>query len=103
MENVIHIERQVSKADEAERIIKAAEKLIKNVIKNHTHETDFYPTIDDVENTENEFVTLALQTIIKELVKSPVKQNYLSQAILAASRPRTVMPLLFGVAVAADN
>ena len=96
-------ERKVSKADEAERIIKTAAKLIKNAIKNYTHETDFYPTIDDIKNTENEFVPLALQTFIKELVKSPVRQNYLSQAIFATSRPRTVMPLLFGLAVAADN
>ena len=35
-------ERKVSKADEAESIIKTAAKLIKNAIKNHTHETDFY-------------------------------------------------------------
>ena len=96
-------EQKVSKADEAERIIKTAAKLIKNAIKNHTHETDFYPTVDDIKNTENEFVPLALQTFIKELVKSPVKQNYLSQAIFAASRPRTVLLLLFGPAVAADN
>ena len=45
--------RKVSKADEAERIIKTAAKLIKNTIKNHTHETDFYPTIGDIKNTEN--------------------------------------------------
>ena len=96
-------ERKVFKADEAECIIKKAAKLIKNAIKNHTHENDFYPTTDDIKNTENEFVSLALQTFIKELVKSPVKQNYLSQAIFAASRPRTVMPLLFGLAVAADS
>ena len=69
-------ERKVSKADEAERIIKTAAKLIKNAIKNHTHEIDFYPTVDDVKNTENGFVPLALQTFIKELVKSLVKQNY---------------------------
>ena len=92
-------ERKVSKADEAERIIKTAAKLIKNAIKNYTHETDFYPTVDDIKNTENEFVPLALQTFIKELVKSPVKQNYLSQAIFTAS----ILPLLFGLAVAADN
>ena len=95
--------QKVSKADEAERIIKTAAKLIKNAIKNHTHETDFYPTVDDIKNTENEFVPLALKKFIKELAKSPVKQNYLSQAIFAASRPRIVMPLLFGLAVAADN
>ena len=51
-------ERKVSKADEAERIIKTAAKLIKNAIKNHTHETDFYSTADDINNTENEFVPL---------------------------------------------
>ena len=30
-----------------------------------THETDFYPTLDNFKNTENEFVTLALQTFIR--------------------------------------
>ena len=77
--------------------------MIKNAVKNHTHETDFYPTVDDIKNTENEFSPLALQTFIKELVKSPLKQNYLSQPIFTASRPRTVMSLLFGLAVAADK
>ena len=96
-------ERKVSKADEAERIIKTAAKLIKNAIKNPTHETDFHPTADDIKNTENEFIPLALKTLNEELVKSPVKQIYLSQAIFTASRPRTVMRLLFGLAVAADN
>ena len=95
-------ERKVSKKDEAEGIIKTAAKLIKNAIKNQTHETDFYPTVYDIKNTENEFVPLALQTFIKELVKSPVKLNYLSFNI-ADSRPRTVMPLLFGPIVAADS
>ena len=95
--------RKVSKADETECIIKTAAKLIKYAFKNHTHETDFYPTVDDIKNTENDFVPLALQTFIKELVKSLVKQNYLSRALFAASRPRTVIPLLFGLVVAADN
>ena len=76
--------RRVSKADEAERVIKTASKLIKYAFKNHTHETDFYPTAGDIKNTENEFVPLALQTL-----KSPAKQNYLSRAIFAASRTRS--------------
>ena len=41
-----------------------------------THETDFYPTVGDIKNTENDFAPLALQTFIKKLVKSTVKQNY---------------------------
>ena len=57
----------------------------------------------DIKNNGNEFVPLALQTFIEELVKSSMKQNFLSQAIFAASMPRTVMPLLFGLAVAAEN
>ena len=32
-----------------------------------------------------------------------MKQNSLLQAIFAASKPRTVLPLLFGLAVSADN
>ena len=32
-----------------------------------------------------------------------MKQNFLSQAIFALSMLRTVMPLLFGLAVAAEN
>ena len=52
-------ERKVSKADEAEHIIKTAAKLIKNVLKNYTYEIDFYPIVDDTKNTENEFVPLA--------------------------------------------
>ena len=32
--------------------------MIKNAIKNHNHETDFYSTADDINNTENEFVPL---------------------------------------------
>ena len=40
-------------------------------------------------NGKSDIIILALQTSIKELVKSPVKQNYSSQAIFAASTPRT--------------
>ena len=95
-------EQKVFKTDEAECIIKTA-KLIKNAIKNRTHGTDFYSAIHDIKNTDNDFVPLTLQTFIKELVKSSVKQNVLPQAIFVVSRPRTVMSLLFGRAVAAGN
>ena len=47
----------------------------------------------------NEFVPLALQTFIKELLKSPVKQNSLLQGVFPASKPRTALPLLFGLAI----
>ena len=77
--------------------------MINNAIKNHSHETDFYPPIDDIKNTDNEYVPLALQTFIKKLVESLVKQNFLSQAIFATSRTRTAMPLLIGLAVAAHS
>ena len=80
--------------------------MIKNAIQTHTHETDFYPTgpaIDNLKKTENEFIPFSLQIFIKELVQLPVKQNSLSQTIFAASRPRAVMPLPFGLAVVSDN
>ena len=72
--------------------------MIKNAIKNRIYETDFYPNIEDFKNTGNELVPPSLQTFMKELVKSPVKQ-----VIFAVSRSRTVMPLLFELDVASDN
>ena len=77
--------------------------MIKNAIKNRIYETDFYPNIDDFKNTDNEFIPPSLQTFMKELVKSPVKQNSLSQVIFAVSRSRIVMSLLFELDVASDN
>ena len=62
-----------------------------------------YPTTDFIKNKENSSVPSTLKTLIGELVKVPIKQLSLTQAIFVICRPRTVMPLQFGLAVAVDN
>ena len=45
--------------DEAERIIiKTAAQILKDGIKNHKHETNFYPNIDDIGDSSNEIVEI---------------------------------------------
>ena len=62
-----------------------------------------YPTTDFIKDKENSSVSSTLKTLIGELVKVLIKQLSLTQAIFAACRPRTVMSLQFGLAVAVDK
>ena len=52
---------------------------------------------------ENELVPDILKVFIKELVKPPMKQTTITQRLLSSARPRTVTPLIFGLAVSFDN
>ena len=58
--------------------------------------------MDDI-SSGNDCVPHLLQVFINELVKSPVKQLSLSQALFTATRPRSIMLLQYGLAVAVDN
>ena len=78
-------------------------KILKSAIKNHTHQTDFYPTIHDIRNPNNDHVPDLLKLFVAEVIKSPLKQISISQAHFAASKARSLMPLQFGLAVATDN
>ena len=93
-------QQKPDQGDEAERIIKKAAQILKGVIKNHKHETNFYPNTDNIGDSSNENVSDLLKLYVAEMIKSPLKQISISQAIFAASRTRSVMPLQFGLAVA---
>ena len=96
-------QKKSSQKDESERVIKAAAELIKDAIKRFDHETNFYPTAEDVKSLGNESVPQLLNVFIRELVKSPIKQTSIAQTLFSAARPRTIMPLNFGLAVSVDN
>ena len=51
----------------------------------------------------NNAVPHPLELFLKELVKSPIKQKSLSEAIYSATRPGSLMPLQVGLVVAVDN
>ncbi|XP_076800982.1 uncharacterized protein LOC143445626 [Clavelina lepadiformis] len=96
-------ERDSNVSQETERIVKTAAKLIKDAIKNHEHESSTYPSVEDILGTENPHVPELLKVFMNELVMAPVKQVTLSQALFAATRTRSLMPLQFGLAIATDN
>lgn len=96
-------QKKDSQQDESERIVKTAAQLIRNAMKQFEHDTDSYPTADDVKCSESKFVPQLLNVFIQELVKSPKKQISMAQILFSAAHPRTIMPLNFGLAVSVDN
>lgn len=96
-------EKKSRASDEAERIVLAAAKLMKNAIKNHDHATNVYPTIDENLINTNENVPHLLKVFVRELIKLPLKTVSISEAIFAAARPRTLMPIQLGLSIFADN
>ena len=93
------------KCEESKRVVITAAKLIKNVIKNCENEINTYPSTDELICTDNSYVPKLLEVFICELIKSlkPLKQSSIAQALFAAIRPSSVMPLQFGLAVATDS
>lgn len=88
-------------AEESERIVKTAAQLIKQSVKNFEHSNSFYPTVDEI--SESNVTPELLRTFMGELVKSDLQQNSMSQILFNAIRPRSLMPLPFALAVATDN
>lgn len=93
-------EKKARAIDEAERVIVAAAKLLKNAIKNHDHVTNVYPNIDENFIATNENVPNLLRVFLSELIKLPLKENSISGATFATTRPRTLM---LGLTIFSDN
>ena len=85
--------------EESERVVKAAAQLIKNAIKKFEHETESYPTVNDITSPENELVPELLKVFIKELVKSPIMQTTLPKLHLVQPN----LALLLHSTVRVDN
>ena len=88
--------------NENKRIVKTAAKLIREAIRNFDHSISIYPSTDDVRDTINHVPEL-LEFFVNEIARSPVKKNSISQTIFSATRPRSLMPLQFALAIATDN
>ena len=65
--------------------------------------TNVYPNIDQNLTATNENVPSLLRVFVAELIKLPLKQNSISEAIVAAARLRYLMSILLGLIIAADN
>ena len=91
-------EKKARASNEADHVIVAAAKLLKNPIKNHNHVTNFYPNIDENFTATNENELNLLRVFISELIKLALKQNSISEAIFFL-----LMLVQLGLAIFADN
>ena len=87
---------------ESVRIVQTAPTLTKDAIRNLELESNVYPSMDHIAKGNNLIPDL-LKIFVNELIRSPVKQMSISHVIVAAARPRTTMPLLFGLAISTDS
>ena len=86
-------------SDTKTSVIRAAAKIIKEEIREMNFTTDHYPTVHDLKENEK-WVPDSLLMLMEFLVPTKLKQLSLSQCIVQAARPRTVIaPIPFGVAL----
>ena len=101
-----YAERKKNMEEEVERIVLAAAKIIRAEIRESKYDSNLYPTNEDIANVKKgrEWVPHHLQTFLKTIVHSELKQNSIGHAIIQAARPRSVItPALFGVGVEMDH
>ena len=95
-------DRKNDTIDKSARVIETAAVLIKEAIKKHYFDSTTYPTSNDIKTPENQVPDL-LTLFMKGLLSSRIKVMTLSQAIVSATRPKTIMPLQFGLADCTNN
>lgn len=90
------------KSSTKESVLKAAAKIIKTEISDVNVSKTHYPNAEDIldESKCRKWIHESLSIFLSQLVRSNVKQMYISQCIDQTARPRTVItPLLFGLGV----
>ena len=70
--------------DKSNRIVKTAPTLIRKTIRNFDHSSSTYPSRDDIRDTKNHVPEL-LKFFVNEIVRSPVKQNSISQTTFSTT------------------
>ena len=99
-------ERKQDIEEEAERIVIAAAKIIRAEIRKRKYDSKSYPNNEDIANVDKgkEWIPHHLQTFLKIIVQSELKQNSIGHSIIQSARPRSVItPTLFGIGVEMDH
>jgi hypothetical protein len=89
---------------ESERLVRSAAKLIAAQIRDTTYDCSKYPTASEIHVEENSLVPPLLQSLMSILVPVKLKRAALSQCIVQAARPGSVIqPIPFGLAIQMDH
>jgi len=101
-----HTEKKENAEDEADRIVCAAAKIIRAEIRERKYDVQSYPSNEDIANVSKgkEWIPNHLQSFLKIIIKSELKQNSIGHSIVQSARPRSVItPTLFGIGVEMDH
>ena len=92
--------------DETRRIVRIAAKTIASELQSLTYSTDAYPLDEEISdlNLNKDWLPNHLRIFMETLVKDPLHQVSLGQALAHFMRPRfTIPPILFGLLVELDH
>ena len=101
-----YLERKDTLEDESEHIVKTAAQLIQTQIRETEYDIASYLSSDEINNINcsRTQVPQLLQTFLRTIISSELKQASIGQCIVQAARPRSViMPILFGLGVEIDH
>ena len=90
-------------SDTKEKVVRAAAKIVIEEIWEMNFSKDHYPGVSEIKESEKWFLDL-LQLFMKVIVPTMLKHVNLSQCIVQAARPRTVIaPMPIGVGLNIDK
>jgi hypothetical protein len=93
-------DRQFSEGTEAERLVKQAADVILAEIREQPYNKEFYPTATDINCDGSAILPPLLQLFLKSIIRLPLKQGAIGQALVQATRPSgCLMPIPFCVGV----
>ena len=101
-----YLDRKNDNAQEADRIVLTAAKIILNDVRSSEFDNQWYPTNKILESCEKQkdWLPYYLRLMLESIIKYPIMQASIGQAIVGAVRPRSSMPpIMFGVGVQLDH
>ena len=99
--NTKYRERGNTTEEESQRIITLAANLVKAEVREKEYKNDFYPDPSEIEALN--WSPPLLKQLMKSLTKSDLKQEFLAQCIVKATKRDVIPPLLFALGVDLDQ
>jgi len=92
-----YADKSAENVDVRDKLVRVAARLIADEIRQIPSSTSVYPT-SSISTPDDQLIPPLLATFMQSLVQCKLKQSALSQALIQASRPQSIiMPLLFGL------
>ena len=99
--NTKYKERGNTIEEESQRIMALAANLVKVEVREKEYKNDFYPDLNEIEALN--WSPPLLKQLMKDLAKSDLKQKFLDQCIVKATKRDVIPPLIFALVVDLDQ